>query len=141
MELDVSPFDSFFSRTLPPIVSLEMVDSNGTVVFSTTGKWLYPLFELELFIKNHSLNPKEYFLHDRIAGKAAAALTYRLGFKNVKADMMSSLAAHLYDKHNIHYSYEVLVDRILCQTETLFEHLDDEQEIYSIVESRRAKSS
>ncbi len=141
MELNVRDFSLLFKRELPPLVSLQMIDVSGSVVFETTGKWLYPLFELEEFIKAHSINAEDYFLHDRIAGKAAAALTFRLGFKNVKAHMMSTLATDLYDRHNINYSYEILVDKILCQTETLFEHIDNIQEIYSIVDARRIKSS
>ena len=138
MELDVTPL---FDRDLPPLVSLQMVDMNNRVVFEATGKWLYPLFELEFFIHANSLDPSHFFLHDRIAGKAAAALTYRLGFTHVKADMMSSLAAHLYDTYGVTYRYNILVDKILCQTESLFEDIDDIEEIYSIVDSRRVISS
>ncbi len=141
MGVKESQFSHLFQRELPPLVSLQVVDVNQAIVFETTGKWLYPLFELEDFLTTHSLKSCEYFLHDRIAGKAAAALTCRLGFTHVKADMMSTLATSLYDTHNVQYSYTQLVDKILCQTETLFEHLNDVEEIYRIVNDRRVKSS
>ncbi len=141
MEVILNSFSHLYQRSLPPVVSLQVVDTDNMVIYETTGKWLYPLFELEHFIQETSLDTSLYFLHDRIAGKAAAALTYRLGFKHVKAEMMSSLAASLYEKHHVEYSYDTLVDKIYCQTETLFENVDDVDQIYKVVHERRAKSS
>lgn len=140
MEVNMNSFHHLSKRILPPVISLQVVDIHNEVVFETVGKWLYPLFELETFVKEQDLNTSLYFLHDRIAGKAAAALTSRLGFKHVKAEMMSALAASLYDMNKVHYSYEHLVDKIYCQTETIFEHIDDIEEIYTIVNNRRAIS-
>ncbi len=137
MELEKGPHFDASKRQLPPQVSLQAVDFDGSVIFEATGKWLYPLFELEVFIEEHMIDARNYFLHDRIAGKAAAALTTRLGFKYVKAEMMSSLATNLYQSHHVVYSYTTLVDKILCQTEKLFENIDDVEEIYSVIDERR----
>ncbi|NCB01270.1 MAG: DUF1893 domain-containing protein [Spirochaetia bacterium] len=141
MEIDDSTYSLLAKRELPPLVSLQMVDIEGFVIFETTGKWLYPLFELEQFLIKQNIEPKSYFLHDRIAGRAAAALTYRLGFRYVKAHTMSSLATSLYDRLGVTFSYDVLVDSILCQTEKMFEDIDDIDYIYDVIDKRRIKSN
>ena len=50
-------------------------------VFSSAGKWLHPLFELEDFLDGagSGLDRASLSLRDRIAGKAAALLIVRLG--------------------------------------------------------------
>ena len=53
-------------------------------VFTSTGKWLHPLFELEDYLVEHGLEPGNLILQDKIIGKAAALLIHRLGFCTVK---------------------------------------------------------
>ena len=136
---DLTLFSTFAERTLPDGISLQMLSAAGEVLYETSGKWLHPLFALEHFLETHPQHdPSTCFLHDRIAGKAAAALTVRLGFKFVKADMISSLALGFYEESGVTAFYTVKVETIQCMTEKLLEDIDDTEEIYSLIEKRRA---
>lgn len=129
---------SLVKHVLPEHTSVQMISRCGDVVFEASGKWLHPLFSLEHFLSSHpQFVPSDHYLHDRIAGKAAAALTCRLGFVSVKADLISSLALELYRMRGVQAVYEKEIDRIACQTETLLETIDDIEQIYTIIEHRR----
>src|SRR5712671_3147277 len=92
---------------------------NGTLIFTSYGKWLHPLFELEVYLANHAIEPYNLILQDKIIGKAAALLIHRLGFRTVKAGILSRLGEAVLLRHGISYTYEQLVERIHCQTEEL----------------------
>ena len=125
-------------HVLPDHISLQMLSHSGQVVFEASGKWLHPLFSLEHFLYTHpQFVPSDHALHDRIAGKAAAALTSRLGFTVVKADLISLLALELYQTRGIDALFERKIDRIACMTEDLLEQIDDIEEIYTIIDTRR----
>src|SRR5262245_54349869 len=64
---------------------------NGTPIFTSHGKWLHPLFELEAYLAEHIVQPENLILQDKIIGKAAALLIHRLGFRTVKAGILSRL--------------------------------------------------
>ena len=53
----------------------------GKPIFTSFGKWLYPLFELEDYLAEHPIQPENLILQDKIIGKAAALLIHRLGFR------------------------------------------------------------
>ncbi len=126
------------NHVLPEHISLQMLSRSGDVVFEASGKWLHPLFSLEHFLATQpGIVPSNHVLHDRIAGKAAAALTSRLGFTVVKADLISLLALELYHTRGIEALYESKVDRISCMTENLLEQIDDIEQIYTIIDTRR----
>ena len=93
------------------------------LVFSSSGHWLHPLFQLQDFIKDCP-DKEGLSLHDSIAGTAAAVLTTLSGIKLTKADMMSKGACEVYQAHGVSYSYGTLVDRIECVTETLISPRD-----------------
>ena len=57
---------------------------NGTPIFTSFGKWLYPLFELEDYLAAHPIQPDTLILQDKIIGKAAALLILRLRFRTIK---------------------------------------------------------
>jgi hypothetical protein len=61
---------------------------NGTPIFTSYGKWLYPLFELEAYLVDHTFQPENLILQDKIIGKAAALLIHRLGFRTVQAGIL-----------------------------------------------------
>jgi hypothetical protein len=52
----------------------------GTPIFTSYGKWLHPLFELEAYPADHPIEPARLLLQDQIIGKAATLLIHRLGF-------------------------------------------------------------
>ncbi len=127
-------------NTLEESLTLTLFDGEGSPVFTHSGKWLHPLLAAQTFIDENSLNGGELLLHDRIAGRAAAALTILMGIKRVKIDLLSSLAASLYDYYGVAYYYETLVDRIACQTERLITDQMSLREIAAFIEGRVASS-
>ncbi|MFA5570042.1 MAG: DUF1893 domain-containing protein [Sphaerochaetaceae bacterium] len=127
-------------HTLNPSHTLELLDENQTIVFASTSKWLHPLFEVEQFLIESKYEAKDLFLHDRIAGKAAALLTMKIGFRRIKIEVMSHLAQQLYDDYLIQYTYVDLVERIACQTERLLQTITDVDEVYQMLYERAQNS-
>ena len=112
---------------------------NGTPIFTSYGKWLHPLFELEAYLADHAFEPDQLILQDKIIGKAAALLIHRLGFRTVKAGILSRLGKAVLQRYEIAYSYEQLVDRIHCQTEELLSTVEDPEEAYQLVKVRAGR--
>ena len=112
---------------------------DGTPLFTSHGKWLYPLFELEEYLANHAIEPAKLLLLDKIIGKAAALLILRMGFHTVKAGVLSRLGEAVLQRHGMVYTYEQLVDRIHCQTEELLATVEDPEEAYQLVKARAGR--
>ena len=112
---------------------------DGVPIFTSTGKWLYPLFELEVYLADHPVQPARLVLQDKIIGKAAALLLHRLGFRTVKAGVLSRLGEVVLQGYEIAYTYEQLVDRIRCQTEELLAEVEDPEEAYRHVKVRAGR--
>ena len=108
----------------------------GVPIFTSYAKWLHPLFELEEFLDDNPIQPENLILQDKIIGKAAALMIHRLGFRTVKAGVLSRLGEAVLQRHEIAYTYEQLVDRIHCQTEALLAEVDDPEEAYRLVKAR-----
>ena len=77
---------------------------NGTPIFTSYGKWLHPLFELEDYLAEHPIQPESLLLQDKIIGKAAALLIHRLGFRTVKAGVLSRLGEAVLYRYGIAHS-------------------------------------
>jgi len=75
----------------------------GTPIFTSHGKWLYPLLELEAYLAKDHLQPAHLLLQDKIIGKAAALLIHRLGFHTVKAGVLSRLGEAVLQRHGMAY--------------------------------------
>jgi hypothetical protein len=112
---------------------------NGTPIFISNSKWLHPLFELEAYLVEHLIQPENLILQDKIIGKAAALLIHRLGFRTVKAGILSRLGEAILQRHGIAYTYEQFVDRIHCQTEELLATVEDPEEAYQLVKVRAGR--
>jgi hypothetical protein len=112
---------------------------NGTPIFTSNSTWLHPLFELEEYLTEHPIQPENLTLQDKIIGQAAALLIYRLGFRTVKAGILSRLGEAVLQRYEIAYSYELLVDRIHCQTEDLLAEVEDPEEAYQLVKVRAGR--
>ena len=112
---------------------------NGTPIFTSNGKWLHPLFELEVYLTDHAFQPAQLLLQDKIIGKAAALMIHRLEFRTVKAGVLSRLGEAVLHRYGIAYSYEQLVDRIRCQTEELLATVEDPEEAYQLVKIRAGR--
>ena len=111
----------------------------GSPIFTSHGKWLHPLFELEDYLAEHIVQPENLILQDKIIGKAAALLILRLGFRTVKAGVLSKLGEAVLQCHGIVYTYEQLVDRIHCQTEELLAMVEDPEEAYRLMKVRAGR--
>lgn len=96
-----------------------VVSHHDKVIFTSNQHWLYPLFELEDFLKQHPNSSGELFLRDKIAGRAAACLIVHLGIKNCHIELISKPAVAVFEKHGIAFSYDRMVEQIQCRTESL----------------------
>ncbi|WP_089940332.1 DUF1893 domain-containing protein [Candidatus Entotheonella palauensis] len=108
-------------------------------IFTSHGKWLHPLFELEDYLADHPVSPECLVLQDKIIGKAAALLIHRLGFRTVKVGILSKLGEAVLQRHAIAYTYEQLVDRIHCQTEELLTEVEEPEEAYGLLKVRAGR--
>jgi zinc transport system ATP-binding protein len=118
--------------------SLQVI-RNGEVIYETTGKWLYPLFDLEDSLKDHPIDLKTATIRDKIVGKAAAMLILRLGAVRVHGDVMSELAVKVFEDAVIPHSFDELVPRIDCKTEELLKDIHDLEEAYAILCKRAGR--
>jgi len=130
--------------TIQPLrngISLEVMHE-GRAIFRSEGKWLYPLFEFERFLTTDSagmsLNRAALILHDKIAGRAAAALICRMGIVRCHIEILSRLALEVFEAHGVACTYSRLVDRIQCHTEEIIHAEMGLDEIYRMLR-RRAK--
>ena len=123
------------ARPAPTLIVLH----EGIPIFTSHGNWLYPLLELEAYLADHPIQPAQLLLQDKIIGKAAALLIHRLGFRTVKAGVLSRLAEVVLQRYEIAYSYEQLVERIRCQTEELLAQVEDPEEAYRLVKVRAGR--
>jgi zinc transport system ATP-binding protein len=112
---------------------------NGTPIYTSNSKWLHPLFDLEAYLADDPIQPENLILQDKIIGKAAALLIHRLGFRTVEAGILSRLGEAVLQRYGIAYTYELLVDRIHCQTETLLADVEDPEEAYRLVKVRAGR--
>jgi hypothetical protein len=110
-----------------------------TPIFTSFEKWLHPLFELEDLLAEHPLEPEHLVVQDKVVGKAAALLIYRLGFGAVKAGVLSRPGEAALEHAGIVYTYEQLVDRIHCQTEALLADVEAPEEAYDLLKVRAGR--
>ena len=118
-------------------VSLQIYDETGDIIFESSGKWLYPLFEVEDYLHAMDLKADGLFLHDRIAGRAAAGLITRMGFPGCFIDTVSKPALEVFTRFGVECGYNILVDRIDCRTEDLISSEMPLDKVYYML-SRRA---
>ncbi|OPZ27222.1 MAG: hypothetical protein BWZ02_01731 [Lentisphaerae bacterium ADurb.BinA184] len=118
-----------------PVNTLEAY-RRRTVVFSSAGKWLYPLFELEAFLRKTRTPRASLCVHDKVIGKAAALLLARLGIRRVLADVLSQSGRQVLDAHGIRYRAGEVVERISCQTEEMLLEVSDVEEAHRLVLAR-----
>ena len=110
-----------------------------TPIFTSYGKWLYPLFELEEYLAEHPISPERLVLQDKIVGKAAALLIHRLKFRAIKVGILSKLGEAVLRRHGIAYTYEQLVSRIHCQTEELLAEVEEPEDAYALLKVRAGR--
>ena len=116
----------------PETISL-VVKQNGKDIFTHSGSWLHPLFELEKFLDESGIDPASLFLQDKIVGRAAALLIVGMGIPRVKALTLSVLGKEVFEENSVVYEYDTLVDRILCRTERMLAETSDPLEARSLL--------
>ena len=109
------------------------------VIFTSTGKWLYPLFDLEQFLKNENYPGESLVIQDKIVGKASALLIHYLGCKKVKAGIISEPAQKVFEENGIEYSFTKQVPLISCKTEILLKDINDKDTAYKILKKRAGR--
>ncbi len=111
-----------------------VVKQQGKVIFRHNGSWLYPLMDLEKYLEEKRIKAEDLFLQDKIVGRAAAFLIVDMGFKEVKALILSLPGKEVFDAYSVHYEYETLVDRILCRTEQMLAETGDPLEARKLID-------
>ena len=124
-------------RKIPEGLSLQ-VYVNGQLYFTSAGKWLYPLFDLEVFMKNHPVDFSQANVVDKVIGKAAALFLVHLGAGRVHGELMSALAIDTLNNFHIPYTFNTKVPRIDCKTEELLLSINNPEIAYQLI-SKRAK--
>ncbi len=127
-------------RRLPDHISLQVFDHGGNLLFESAGKWLHPLLEVESFLEREGRDARDLVLHDRIAGRAAASLGVRMGFRVVRLCIMSRLAERVYQTYGVICEADEVVDRIICRTEDLIDDAMELDEIHELIH-RRAEAA
>jgi hypothetical protein len=115
--------------------SLELF-ADGALVFSSRGRWLHPLFELEVYLCEHPLPAERLALSDKIVGKAAALLIVRMGIKTVHAGILSDPAYETLVSRGAAVTWETRVCRIACATEELLLHETDPEKAWRLLRDR-----
>jgi Domain of unknown function (DUF1893) len=95
-----------------------IVKEKNTIIFTSDGHWLYPLFELENFLNSSTYSIDDISLDDKLIGRGAAVLITAMGIKRCHGRILSRKALTVLDHYKIHYTYDELVDSLQCQTET-----------------------
>jgi hypothetical protein len=118
-----------------PGASLEFrVD--GKVEFTSGGKWLHPLFDLERFLEGKGIDAGRGEIRDKVVGRGSAFLIVRLGVRTVHAGLLSRLGKDVLDRAGATLTWDSLVDEIACRTESLLRDVTDPEEAYRILSER-----
>jgi zinc transport system ATP-binding protein len=110
------------------------------VLFSSTGKWLHPLFELEQFLKTREINAANGEIHDKVVGRGSAFLMVRLGVRKAHAGLLSRLGKDVLERAGVTFTWDTLIDEIQCSTEGILREVTDPEEAYPILAERARKA-
>ena len=129
----------------------------GEVLFSSSKRWLHPLFELDEFLTIHTksiskdfrtfefeggicADSSDLFLRDRVIGRAAAFLILRMGIRHIETDIVSRSALPLLKGNSIAYEAIETIETTKCLTEELLKDNIKHEEAYKILTEQRAKA-
>jgi hypothetical protein len=124
---------------MAPEVSLEFL-IDGESRFSSSGKWLHPLFDLETFLRERSIDPSGGEIHDKVVGRGSAFLIVRMGIRTVHAGLLSRLGRDVLDRAGARVTWDTLVPEIQCATESLLRQVTDPEEAYPLLAERARRS-
>jgi hypothetical protein len=112
---------------------------DGAAVFTSVGKWLHPLFDLERFVKEHGIDASRGEIRDKVVGRGSALLIVRLGVRKVHAGLLSRLGKDVLDRAGVVVTWDTLVDQVACATEGILSEVTDLEEAYRILADRAQK--
>ena len=95
---------------------------------------------LYLNLKDKELKFHLLQVRDKIIGRAAALLLVRLDIKKIHAHLLSHPGRDVLEYYKIDYSYDLLVDKIGCQTEDLLANEYDPEVAYTLIKQRIKKN-
>jgi zinc transport system ATP-binding protein len=98
-----------------------VVKYKGEEIFTSRGKWLYPLFELEDLFNEQDYPREKLDVTEKVAGQAAAFLIARLGIKKCHIKLISEKAIPVFERFGVSISYDEKVPLIQCRTEHILE--------------------
>jgi zinc transport system ATP-binding protein len=120
--------------------SLE-VYRNRELIFSSPGKWLYPLFELEKFLVAAGISGQDLYIEDKVTGRGAAFLIVRLGIRKLHTGLLSRLGQAVLEDRRVDYTADTLVDKIECRTEELLAGETDPEKAHALLLTRARAAS
>lgn len=119
-------------------VSLEIFNDNK-LIFSSSGKWLHPIFDFQAFLTNYDGKTDNLSAHDTAIGKAALFLLIKNGVKKIHGNLVSQIAIDYLQKVNenaknpnekISLTWDNSVEMLKCKTEQELKNMTDEKEMY-----------
>jgi len=116
-----------------------IVQYNGEEIFTSRGKWLYPLFELEDLLKEKNYPPEKLDVVEKVAGQAAAFLIARLGIKKCHIKLISEKAIPVFNRYGVSFTYDEKVPLIQCRTEHILEKDMSLDEAWQILRRRAGR--
>lgn len=113
--------------------------SGGPALFTHGGAWLHPLFALDEWLAGpgRGLPRAELALRDRIIGRGAAYLVWRMGLGEAAAELASERGFAVLARAGIPHSAVRLVPRIDCMTEEALGPDWDPTEAWRFLDARR----
>ena len=116
-----------------------VVTYKGEEIFTSRGKWLYPLFELEDLFKDHDYPRDELDVVEKVAGQAAAFLIARLGIKKCHIKLISDKAIPVFKRFGVSFTYDEKVPLIQCRTEHILDKDMSLDEAWQILRRRAGR--
>ena len=124
---------------MTPDTSLEfLIDEQ--VLFSSAGRWLHPLFELERYLVTRRVDVSRAVIRDKVVGRGSAFLIVRLGVRTVHAGLLTRLGKDVLDRAGAACTWDTLVDEIECGTEGLLRAVTDPEAAYRLLAERARKA-
>lgn len=116
-----------------------VVKHKGEEIFTSRGKWLYPLFELEDFFKERDYPRDQLEMIEKVAGQAAAFLIVRLGIRNCHIKLISEKAIEVLNRFDVSYTFNEKVPLIQCRTEHILDKNMSLDEAWQILRRRAGR--
>ena len=116
-----------------------IIRNQDDIIFTSDSHWLHPLFELDEFLSKNSYRAADLLLHDKIAGKAAAAMIVHLGFRKCHIELISARAIPVFEKAGVAFTYDTMIEHIDCRTEFLITDDMSVEEVWLFLRKRAGR--